>query len=151
MKKNGGNDVKRYLGIIRKYGMDIIFPLELHEKILITIHSIFIRNGNRMLGHNELLDLLIKNIYFSHLSKTKIRGVINLLKRSDCLVIKKETNMKVIFNLDEKLFHYNNFITVYNKCLRNQCKRYNLGKNVYDAIKLCMYFSNPFHFGLKIL
>lgn len=75
---------------LRKLGMDMLFPLKAHDKVLACI---FISASvlKKPVAHRELIDLVIdvkeSSLFsdFEDVSKTKIRGLLALLKHSQIL------------------------------------------------------------------
>ena len=75
---------------LRKLGMDMMFPLKAHDKVLACI---FISASvlKKPVAHRELIDLVIEvkesSLFpdFEDVSKTKIRGMLALLKHSHIL------------------------------------------------------------------
>ena len=77
------------LAIIRKQGMDLLLPSSVQDKILVTIFvAIQAEVGP---AHKELIDMVIAvketkwQVELEQISKTKIRGVLTLLKHAESL------------------------------------------------------------------
>ena len=77
------------LAIIRKQGMDLLLPSVVQDKVLVTIFvAIHTQLG---LAHKELIDMVIAvkedkwQEELDQISKTKIRGVLTLLKHAESL------------------------------------------------------------------
>ena len=77
------------LAIIRKQGMDLLLPAAVQDKILVTIFvAIKAETGP---AHKELIDMVmtvketIWQVELDQISKTKIRGVLTLLKHAESL------------------------------------------------------------------
>lgn len=89
-KSHGENDLTNFLAQIRKIGMDILFPQNIHDKVLICIFVAL--RKNKCLAHRELIDLVILVNSQTHygstdtVTKTKVRGVLALLKHANILV-----------------------------------------------------------------
>lgn len=82
--------IVRLLAHVRKGGMDILFPQISHDKMLACIYVAITTTYTA--AHRELLDLVmaVKDSgcisHVEHVSKTKIRGMLALLKHDDLLV-----------------------------------------------------------------
>jgi hypothetical protein len=69
---------------IRRGGMDLLFPQRKHDKVLSIIFAVF--TLVKTTAHKELIDVVmaVKECgsisYLERVSKTKVRGVIALLK-----------------------------------------------------------------------
>lgn len=89
-KTHSENDLTNFLAQIRKIGMDILFPQNIHDKVLICIFVAL--QKNKCLAHRELIDLVILVNSLTHygstdtVTKTKVRGVLALLKHANILV-----------------------------------------------------------------
>eukprot|EP01034_Spumella_vulgaris_P022618 gene22618-28755_t len=82
--------IVRLLAQVRKVGMDILFPQSTHDKILACIF-VAIRSSSTP-AHRELIDMVMavkesnKISQLEHVSKTKVRGVLALLKHGELLI-----------------------------------------------------------------
>eukprot|EP01038_Epipyxis_sp_PR26KG_P010038 gene10038-13496_t len=99
--------ITRLLALLRKAGMDILFPQNTHDKILACIYSAV--NQHSTPAHRDLIDMVmaVKDSDSSlsqlkSISKTKIRGVLALLKHGDLLSttggINEGTPVKLLLN-----------------------------------------------------
>jgi len=83
------DNLTRLLAQVRKQGMDILFPQNTHDKVLACIF-VAVRSKTA-LAHRELIDLVMlvrdsgKVSQLEAVTKTKIRGVLALLKHADVL------------------------------------------------------------------
>ena len=123
-----GNDKSdpmiKLLAQVRKLGMDILFPQTRQDKVLVCIYVAI-----RCMGapaHRELIDMvvyirdsgIVGNLDF--VSKTKLRGVLALLKHGELLVTKGEEGTPVrlylaphINSLKDLRISHDKFITSY--------------------------------------
>lgn len=97
----------RLLAHLRKSGMDILFPQIIHDKILMCIYVAMTCTSS--LTHRELIDMVM-SIKDSHvltqidtISKTKIRGVLALLKHGQLFLTKGEEGEAVQLYLAEDI------------------------------------------------
>ena len=88
---------------IRRGGMDILFPPKKHDHVLVIIFSVFRLMGST--AHKELIDLIMDMKesgtvpHLDNISKTKVRGVIALLKLAAIIETHGGTTEKVPVNL----------------------------------------------------
>ena len=93
----------RFLAEIRRGGMDILFPPKKHDHVLVIIFSVFRLMGST--AHKELIDLIMNMKesgtvpHLDNISKTKVRGVIALLKLAAIIETHGGTTEKVPVNL----------------------------------------------------
>eukprot|EP00597_Dinobryon_sp_UTEXLB2267_P014736 CAMPEP_0170107832 /NCGR_PEP_ID=MMETSP0020_2-20130122/6212_1 /TAXON_ID=98059 /ORGANISM="Dinobryon sp., Strain UTEXLB2267" /LENGTH=1044 /DNA_ID=CAMNT_0010332441 /DNA_START=252 /DNA_END=3386 /DNA_ORIENTATION=+ len=86
--------IVRLLAQVRKVGMDILFPQSTHDKILACIF-VAIKSSSTP-AHRELIDMVMavrdsgKISQLDHVSKTKVRGVLALLKHGELLITQGE-------------------------------------------------------------
>lgn len=82
--------IVRLLAQVRKIGMDILFPQITHDKILACIFAAI--KSAATPAHRELIDMVMlvkesrKISQLQGVSKTKVRGVLALLKHGDLLI-----------------------------------------------------------------
>ena len=93
----------RFLAEIRRGGMDILFPPKKHDHVLVIIFAVFRLMGST--AHKELIDLIMNMKesgtvpHLDNISKTKVRGVIALLKLAAIIETHGGTTEKVPVNL----------------------------------------------------
>ena len=82
--------ISKFLAMLRKNGMDILFPLSCQDEVLAAIYAAVRSPDATPLAHRELIDVVIfcKNKFANaeSISKTKVRGVLALLKHAEVLV-----------------------------------------------------------------
>lgn len=78
--------ISKFLAMLRKNGMDILFPIACQDKVLAAIYVAVRAPDAAPLAHRELIDVVIScKSEFANvesISKTKVRGVLALLKVS---------------------------------------------------------------------
>eukprot|EP01036_Dinobryon_divergens_P027985 gene27985-36856_t len=86
--------IVRLLAQVRKVGMDILFPQGTHDKILACIFVAIM--SSKTPAHRELIDMVMavkdsgKITQLELVSKTKVRGVLALLKHGELLITQGE-------------------------------------------------------------
>ena len=85
--------ISKFLAMLRKNGMDLLFPLTSQDKVLATIYVACSNPDSVPLAHRELIDVVMHARESSpdlsdceSCSKTKVRGILALLKHADILV-----------------------------------------------------------------
>lgn len=85
--------ISKFLAMLRKNGMDLLFPLTSQDKVLATIYVACSNPDSEPLAHRELIDVVMHAKESSpdlsdceSCSKTKVRGILALLKHADILV-----------------------------------------------------------------
>ena len=105
----GQIDAKELSSVFRKNGMDFILPRDLYDKVLGCIYLIAStreqsntqEQGNPARTHKALVDIVISvqdagllSIYTIPISKTKLRGVLGLLKGAGILIVQHEDELR---------------------------------------------------------
>lgn len=116
--------IVRLLAQVRKVGMDILFPQSTHDKILVCIFVAI--KSSITPAHRELIDMVMavrdagQIGKLDHVSKTKVRGVLALLKHGELLVTQGEEGEPVrlflargINSIEDLRVRHDAFITRY--------------------------------------
>ena len=117
----------RLLAMVRKQGMDLLFPQFVHDKVLACIYVAIQTHGAQ--AHRELIDLVInardtRALKVSHLesvTKTKVRGVLALLKHANVLETCGSEGQPVQLSLNPAITSFTSLRTAHDAYLTVFC------------------------------
>lgn len=122
------DDLTKFLASIRKIGMDMIFPPRVHDKVLACVLLAFDRK--QFLAHRELIDVVM-DINSAGLlaqpesvTKTKIRGVLALLKHADVLMTQSPDGTPVKLKKSEAVSSFRILRKIHDDFLRDHVSKY---------------------------
>jgi len=105
--------VSQFLSQIRRYGMVVLLPQQLHDQIL-TCFYVVLKILDRPMAHRDLTQILLDVKDSGHvpdlqaLSATKIRGVLQLLKQSN-VISSKVNGDSTRLSLSKEISHFVQF------------------------------------------
>lgn len=121
--------VIRMLAQFRKIGLDMLFPQDVHEKILIIIYSCL--KFYRVLTHRIIIDNInaIKSYLLLNsesVSNTKIRGILALLKQGELITTQGNKDVPVQLYLSNSINSYRDFRAKHDEYLMKYLKEFNI-------------------------